>query len=211
MSLIKAIKPGDVFGEWVTISFVGYRGNWHKVWVCRCKCGVTREVFAQSLVNGNSRSCGCETGRKNGERQRRHGMASTRMYKAWAGMIDRCRNQNNTHYDRYGGRGITVCDEWNDFAVFLKDMGKRPTGMTIERVDNDGNYEPRNCVWATRKQQQNNRCANRIITHDGMSMTLMQWAETIGIAYSTLSNRLQRGWSEEKTLATPLLSQGRKQ
>ena|SRR2546425_6862076 len=127
-------------------------------------------------------------------------------YQSWHHMKGRCLNPNEDAYARYGGRGITVCDRWlHSFAAFLADMGPRPSsGHTIERLDNSKGYSPDNCVWATWIEQENNRKDNREITFQGRTLTLAQWVKVTGICWSTIAQRLKRGWSAEKTLTTPV-------
>lgn len=120
-------------------------------------------------------------------------------------MCERTENPNHPHYQNYGGRGIRVCKRWREsFAAFLEDMGERPPGTTLDRYPNrDGDYEPGNCRWATPKKQQNNIRTNRIITHEGRTMTLTQWALERGLTQHLLSQRLARGWTIERALETP--------
>lgn len=136
----------------------------------------------------------------------RHGMSRTSTYKIWAGMIARChRADDSEHYRRYGARGITVCDRWRySFENFLADMGMRPDGLSIERVENDKGYSPENCVWATKTEQQRNRRGVRILTVDGVSKSLPQWAEERAINLQTLRDRVKFGWSHERALNTPV-------
>lgn len=116
-------------------------------------------------------------------------------------MLRRCANPRRVEYARYGGRGIRVCKRWRaSFAAFLEDVGQRPDGGTLERIDNDGHYEPGNVVWATRTEQANNRRSNRRITFSGETRTLIQWARLTGIGYNTIKERLNRGWTPEKAL-----------
>jgi hypothetical protein len=124
----------------------------------------------------------------------------TRTYQSWASMKGRCLNPRNPKYSIYGGRGIKVWDQWLDFNRFLEDMGERPNGMSLERVDVDGHYVPWNCMWATPKRQANNKRSNRILTHNGESLTSSQWADRLGLSYATLRMRLHRGWSVERAL-----------
>lgn len=125
------------------------------------------------------------------------------LYQTWLDMKSRCRNPSNDRYARYGGRGIQVCERWNSFENFLEDMGERPEGMTLDRVDNDGNYEPGNCRWATRRQQQGNTARSRILTHNGKSQHLAAWARELDVGVELLSSRIRRGWTVERTLTTP--------
>lgn len=198
------IQVGDKFGHWTVLSYAGSRSGKHPEWTCACRCGVVRKVLSQSLKRGASQSCGCQIGPKCVRRNTTHGMSGTREYKAWFAMLDRCRNPGNTHYDRYGGRGISVCSRWESYEAFVEDMGERPPGMTIDRVDNDGHYEPGNCRWATRRQQQNNRHDNHVLVVDGVKATLSEWSAMTGIKFATLRGRIRRGWSAARAVKTPV-------
>lgn len=139
-----------------------------------------------------------------------HGGTRTPEYSVWANMIRRCYKTNRKDYERYGGRGVTVCERWREsFAAFLADVGKRPgPGYSIERRENSKPYEPGNCFWATAKQQARNRRSSRTLTHDGVTRTMAEWCEIIGIGQSTLFLRIATGWSVEKALTTPLREWG---
>jgi hypothetical protein len=131
----------------------------------------------------------------------RHGKSNSSTYRVWSGMLTRCGNPNTRAYADYGGRGIRVCERWLDFALFFADMGERPSsGHSIDRIDNDGNYEPANCRWATRKEQNNNSRHNRLITINGISKTLEDWANYAGFVPGTLNYRLKMGWHESELL-----------
>ena len=119
-------------------------------------------------------------------------------------MRQRCENPGSTQWPHYGGRGITVCARWQDFANFFADMGERPANCTLDRIDNDGPYSPENCRWATQKEQTNNRRRNRMITFGGETKTLQQWAERTGINHSTILMRFKLGWPVERALTTPV-------
>lgn len=137
-------------------------------WVCRCSCGETTETLGYRLKSGNAKSCGCYARDRAREtltaRNFRHGHCverQTSTYRIWAGMIERCHKPSDPDFAGYGGRGIRVCEHWMDFRRFLADMGERPPGLTLDRIDNDGNYEPGNCRWATRSQQNLNTRRSR--------------------------------------------------
>ncbi len=187
----------------------------HK-WECRCDCGTIRVVAASALRSGNSKSCGCLqrekaaiSVRKHHPRLRqllrKHGMANTPTHSVWSGMRGRCNRPKHKNYGDYGGRGIRVCERWRKFENFLADMGERPTAKhTLERVNNDGNYEPTNCCWALRTTQSRNRRSNRMVTLDGATKCLAEWAEQYGIGYHIVYRRIERGWTIRDALTTPV-------
>jgi hypothetical protein len=145
--------------------------------------------------------CGCRNWRNGYKPLSGH----TPEYAAWTGMIARCFNKNNKSYPRYGGRGISMCDRWReDFVAFLTDMGVRPSGCSIERINNDGNYEPGNCRWATKREQANNRRSSRFIEFEARRKTLAEWARETGINVPTLHARLAGGWALKDALTTPI-------
>ncbi|MCY1042702.1 hypothetical protein OV208_15360 [Corallococcus sp. bb12-1] len=119
-------------------------------------------------------------------------------------MLTRCTNSNYPGFDKYGGRGITVCERWTSFENFLADMGERPTGMTLDRIDNNGSYAPGNCRWATLKQQSRNKRSSRNVTIDGVTLTVAGWCERLGVKRATVYDRLKLGWSIERALTIPL-------
>lgn len=138
---------------------------------------------------------------KRGENLRTHGMSRTPENNIWRDMHARCKNPNRKEYKRYGGRGIAVCERWEEFENFLRDMGSRPTPLhTLERSDGDGNYCPENCRWATRKEQSRNTSRNRFFELDGRRVTLAELVEERGLSYGTVSKRLSRGFSIERAL-----------
>ena len=181
------------------------------LWVCKCECGNVIKVNTSDLKSGNTTSCGCK--RKETLRQLRtkHGESNTRLYNVWSDMKKRCYNTKNVDYKNYGGRGITVCDEWMDFQNFYEWAiangydETAPRGQcTIDRIDVDGCYEPENCRWVDRYIQMNNKRNNRILTYNGESHTLAEWCEIVNIPYKCLKSRLNKlHWSVEKTLTTP--------
>ena len=171
----------------------------------RCDCGVEKFIRKDHVKSGLVKSCGCYN-KEVAAARHTHGCARlnkvTAEYKIWCYMITRCTNPNAGCYKRYGGRGITVCERWRKFENFLADMGTRPDGLTIERKDNSGNYEPGNCKWATRTAQANNRRSSLNIAFGGKTMTLAEWGRTIGMPAGRLYQRIRAGWSIEKTLTT---------
>ena len=173
---------------------------------CRCDCGTVKVIRLSHLKeNGPHRtvSCGC-AGIKHGHSKADKGRP-TAEYRIWAGMLTRCGNPNNHAYANYGARGIRVCERWEEFANFLTDMGLRPSkAHSIERKDNEGPYEPDNCIWATQKQQMRNTRATIYLTVRGVTKPLPAWAEIVGLDQKVLRGRLAEGWSHEDTVDRPL-------
>jgi hypothetical protein len=167
--------------------------------LCRCDCGKEKEIALSSLKRGLTQSCGCYRKEK-GPGNQRHGLHASRTYKAWLSMRQRCLNPNNPAYKNYGGRGITIDPRWNTFDQFLADMDQAPDGMSIERIDNEKGYGPDNCKWASRIEQGRNTRKCRVITHDGKTQTLAEWADQYGINRQTLGKRLDNGWDMERAL-----------
>lgn len=170
-------------------------------WLCQCDCGQLTNVAGSQLRKATTKSCGCGRKTQNGG----HG---TPEYTSWKDMKRRCYNPRARYYHIYGGRGITICDRWRtSFVNFLADMGPKPfPEASIDRIDNDGNYEPGNCRWATKLEQSHNSRKVRNITYNGETHCLREWARRIGITKRTLSVRLERGWSLEKALTTPAIT-----
>lgn len=169
-------------------------------WFCRCDCGRSTVAYGQDLARGKVKSCGC----LNAERIMQHGMSHLHVYAVWQAMLQRCENPNAQSYENYGARGISVCEKWHKFEGFFADMGNRPSGYSLDRIDNDGDYCKENCRWAVTKQQANNQRRNRCIDFNGERLTLSEWADRTGLGWSTIRNRLdQYGWSVEKALTTP--------
>ena len=160
----KIVRPGDRFGRWLVLTpvepYVSPKGEKLSRLLCRCECGTERIVLAQSLRSGISRSCSCLQREIAAQRKTIHGHGGkwTPTYRSWIAMKGRCHYPANASWQYYGGRGITVCDRWRDsFEAFLADLGERPEGKTLDRIDPDGDYEPGNCRWATPKEQRANQ------------------------------------------------------
>lgn len=160
---------------------------------CRCDCGTEKWYRKDNVTNGHTKSCGCFKRERSPVINRTHGMSRTRTSKSWEGMRQRCNNSNNADFPRYGGRGIRVCERWDEsFDNFFADMGECPAGMSIERIDNDGNYEPGNCRWASKREQASNRRTSRFVTAHGMTLTIKEWATLLGLAYVPLYKKFMR-------------------
>lgn len=178
--------------------------NGNARWACLCDCGTQFETHGFNLRNGSTKSCGCLTTEQLIERETRHGRSGTPEYLSWAGMFQRCNNANNVRYHRYGARGISVCERWKDFAIFFADMGERPSSAhTLERIDGNGNYEPGNCKWATKADQNRNKCDNRYIEYKGQRLTVMDASKLAGLSFGGLKFRLNQGWDIDRAMETP--------
>jgi hypothetical protein len=174
-------------------------------WSCTCDCGNRIITTTKKLNSGNTKSCGCYQKHRVKELNTTHGMKGTRQYTIWQGMKDRCFNTKNVHYDRYGGRGITVCQEWHSFEKFWEDMKDGyKDHLTIDRIDNDGIYEPRNCRWSTTEEQSCNTSQNHMETVDGYTDTISRLARKYGIGAKNVRRRISLGWDIERALKTPV-------
>lgn len=149
---------GKVFGEWKVIQRVGSTRSGAATWLCRCSCGKEKAIAGYSLTRGDTNSCGCKAPLWIGEANRTHGMTNTSLFSTWSAMLQRCYYPKHVGYKNYGERGISVCDRWkNSFEAFANDMGQKPgPDFTLDRINNDGNYEPGNCRWATKLEQAQN-------------------------------------------------------
>ena len=192
---------GQRFGRLVVVGLEGLKSG-HLLWKCRCNCGKHVFVFGYNLMAGNTKSCGCYKIEKLLKNSVSHGMSNTATYKSWASMKRRCSATNLRCYKWYGGRGITVCDRWlNSFDNFLKDMGERPVGTSLDRIDTNGNYEPSNCKWSTIIEQQNNRRTNRFFYYNGSMKTISEISRSVGIKRGTLYYRMVvKGWTVEESI-----------
>ena len=190
---------GRRFGKLIVISETTNRsGSGNLLWLCKCDCGCTKAVISASLRSGATTSCGCYGNEMLAKYRTKHGKCprSGRIpeYQIWDAMIQRCTNPNQSQYHDYGGRGIKVCERWMRFEVFLEDMGYRPSkNHTLDRIDNDGDYEFANCKWRTRDKQSRNRRSNVWIEYNGKKMILEDWANELGIYSSQIRKSMQRG------------------
>lgn len=190
---------GRRFGRLVVLAFMLGK------WLCRCDCGKEKSIAQRSLLVGATLSCGCLHRERTSESNRKHLACDTITYKRWKSMRDRCNNPQSKSYSLYGGRGIAICEHWHEFDRFLADMGECPgQPYTLERNDSNGNYEPSNCRWATKKEQSRNTSRNKFLTYQGQTLCVGEWAELLGLSYTTINSRLRRGKSVEQALSTEL-------
>lgn len=196
---------GSTFGRLTVVSIIDQKGR--KIYTnCDCACGKTTKVVAYALLVGNTSSCGCLKKELLAKRRQTHALSHTPEYKAWKTMKARCSNPKHHAYHRYGGRGITVCKEWKEsFSAFTRDMGRRPEGMTIDRKENDKGYFKENCHWVSVKTQARNRSNNHVLTMNGESHCINEWAEILGIHHGKIRERLSRGCPVERALSTKKL------
>lgn len=196
-------RTGERYGRLVVIERAPNAKDTNARWLCQCDCGRTAVAYGMDLKRGKVVSCGCW----NAEKRVKHGMSRTHVNAVWRQMRDRCLNPNNPRFGDYGGRGISVCERWGSFENFLADMGDRPRGYQLDRIDNNGNYEPSNCRWATVGQQLNNKRNNRLLTLNGETLTIGEWSQRTGLPWDAIRSRLRYGWSVERALTEPVSKQ----
>jgi hypothetical protein len=206
--LKKLVKIKKMIGQQVNyltiVEDIGRTSNGTIIYRCICKCGNETKANSNSLRTGNIKSCGCYAIENAKKLFTTHGMRKTRIYSIWCNMISRCCNENSPSYKRYGSRGITVCEEWiASFEKFYEDMsdGYRDD-LSLEREDNNGNYNKNNCKWATKKEQARNRRSNVLVTINGRTMCVEEWSEISGINSQLIRGRLTNGWSGDKAVFT---------
>jgi hypothetical protein len=192
---------GFKFGRLTVISRDDNTKSGKAKWICRCDCGrlKNKSVTSSDLKSGKVKSCGCIYCESNKERNKTHGKTHTRLYNIWCSMKARCNVPNSSAYKDYGGRGITICREWqNDFQAFYDwaIANGYAENLSIDRIDADGNYEPSNCRWTSMKKQENNRRNNRIVVFSGKKYTVAELSDLLLIPYATLLNRINSGWKE---------------
>lgn len=200
-------RIGHKFGQLTVLGFAGVDKNRSSMWYCRCECERITRVYSSSLISGKSKSCGCISSEA-GRNRIIHGYArnghSTPEYRTWSGMMQRVKNSNSPNFGDYGGRGISICERWEDIDNFIEDMGIRPNGTSIERINNNGDYCKDNCYWATRTEQQNNRRNNKFITYNGDTKTIAQWENEYKFPVDTIRRRIKYGWTIDEALTTPV-------
>lgn len=204
---------GKRFGRLTPLGPVGRTKLGSIEWLCGCACGNTAVVTCAHLRSGHTQSCGCiSTEIRQSNFPTTHGMSDDPLYRTWSGIVQRCTNKNQPRYSDYGGRGISVYEEWRfSFESFHAYVSRLPhcgeKGYTLDRIDNDRSYEPGNLRYATRSEQNRNTRKNHMISHNGETKCLVEWSEITGLEAETIAIRLQAGWTIERSLSTP--SQGR--
>lgn len=197
---------GQKFGYWTVVERrdkIRNNGKHRGAWLCRCDCGTEMAIDQNNLLSGKSRSCGCLRKELQSDRQMTHGESGTRLYNIWCAIKRRCYNRNTKEYPRYGGRGISMCEEWrNSYESFMQwafDNGYNQ-GLTIDRIDNDGDYSADNCRFVTMQEQCNNRSSNRLYTYNGETHNVTEWSNIVGVSAKTIFSRLYNGWSFERAI-----------
>ena len=198
---------GERFARLTVACEAGRTKHQKKLWACVCDCGTACTVTSGDLRNGTTQSCGCLQRERTSSANRIHACSSDRSYAVWRGMMARCYNPSARGYERYGGRGIHVCARWHDVREFIKDMGNAPHSLTMDRIDNDGNYEPENCRWATAEEQARNRRSNKRVTLDGETTVYADAAKRLGVHRGTFSRMMHRCRVVEEKDLTGLVPQ----
>lgn len=199
---------GQRFGRLTVLERAANRltagGETKRQWICRCDCGKQIVASTMNLRKGDTKSCGCLKDERTKDRMTQHGESRTKLHNIWKTMRKRCRNEHNSDYAYYGGRGIRVCTEWDESYEAFRDWAYKngyEDGLTIDRIDVDRNYEPENCRFVDMKTQCNNRSNSRLITFNGETHTIAEWSEITGIKYHTLYMRIEEyGWTPERAL-----------
>lgn len=195
---------GATFGRVTVVARAANEASGQARWSCLCSCGKEFTAGGSNLRGGRTRSCGCATKEALDRARVVHGEHGTLTYKRWKAMKERCYGKRSIGYKNYGGRGIAVCDRWREsFSAFLEDMGPVPDGWQLDRIDNDGNYEPSNCRWVPQLVNANNRRNNRLVEFDGKKMTIAAWARETGLSQEAIRQRLNANWPVERALTSP--------
>lgn len=196
MFMIKEDLTGQRFGRLTVIGPAPRKTNFAR-WQCACECGNLHQADSTNLKRGHVTSCGC----LRRETSRSHGKSGTPTFQSWLAMRARCGRESHSDYSSYGGRGIVVCPHWSKFENFLSDMGERPAGTTLDRIDVNGHYEPSNCRWSTASAQQSNKRNNRVIAFEGRLKTRAAWMADLGLSRGYLDACKRRGLTEAEAMA----------
>lgn len=199
---------GQQFGYLTVLDYSGRHGA-RPMYRCRCICGSERNYGRSNLRSGGTKSCGCKSIELQLVKRIRHGMNNTKTYAVWEAMIQRCTNPRWKAFKNYGGRGITVCERWRAFENFFADMGEAPSGLQLDRIDNNLGYFKDNCRWATPLVNSRNRRPNVLITWKGETHCVSEWAEITGILDETIRYRFHKGWAPEAIFNTSPVGRGR--
>lgn len=201
-------ETGNTYGRLSVIKEVG-RKRGAALFLCQCECGKHKEITGGDLRSGKVHSCGCLKSEMRIEKNTTHGLKTHRLYSIYHNMITRCYNEKATHFDSYGGRGISICDEWkNDFISFYNWAIRNGYSdeLSIDRIEVNGNYEPSNCRWATIQEQSVNKRSTHFVEINGEVKSLTEWCTIYKIKYPTVQDRIKRGWSEFDALTKPLVT-----
>ena len=196
---------GQKFGRLFVLGPIKQTANSSIVWRCQCDCGNIADVLGGSLRDGKTQSCGCYNRESSRERVYSHGMKGTRIYRIWNAMKARCKYPSSPSYENYGARGVSVCQQWQDsFEDFHFYVAQLPhfdeDGYSLDRIDNDGNYEPGNIKWSTRAEQSSNKRNNLLITFNGKTQCVAAWSREVGVPTGTIAYRIRHGWPIERAL-----------
>ena len=203
---------GERFGRLVVVSRNGSSKRGDAMWLCKCDCGTQKTIIRSALVSGRTKSCGClqrDAGAERGRSMASHGMSGTRIYRIWCGMKSRtCETADARHKRDYYDRGIRICKEWEHSFESFREWAEKngyTDSLTIDRIDNDGDYEHSNCRWISNGEQSLNRRSNVVVSYNGATKTVSQWAIDAGLPYDVLRDRITRyGWTAERAITTPI-------
>lgn len=195
---------GLVYGQLTVLQELPSNGKYTR-WLCRCDCGKEKSIISVALRQGTTVSCGCYGRKNSSQRNSTHGMSKSPEYYIWDSMKQRCCNAKSKGFKAYGGKGISLCDEWLSFDNFFADMGNRPDDKSqIDRIDNNKGYSKENCRWVSMTENCRNKGNNRLITYNNVTKCMSAWAEETGLKRVTIQHRLNAGWSDADAITKPL-------
>lgn len=198
------------FGRLVATNYSGSNKHGQPRWTCVCDCGSEKVVLANSLRNGLTVSCGCRRQETLNAGRERHGASAHSAYKTWKAMMARCFDESDKDFPNYGGRGISVCTRWHDLTAFIADVGEKPRGHSLERIDNSKGYSPENCRWATPLEQGANKRNNRMVVVGGVEFHVAEASRKFGITENTFRRRLEAGMTGDQIISTPVRKRARR-
>jgi hypothetical protein len=191
---------GQRFGRLVATGLRERRNDNDHIWSFRCDCGVEVDRKIRLVRSGRTSSCGCVFREKMAARNTKHGQSGTKTYRVWKNMRARCGSETDSDYHLYGGRGIKVCERWQDYLAFVEDMGECPPGKSLDRVDVNAGYSPDNCRWATAKEQAGNKRTTRRVEALGQTKIITEWARELGVSHRLIDYRLKAGWPADEAV-----------